>query len=63
MVSIVFGLLTACFFASSSLMSSRAVKIIGSASALAWLMLVGLIITTPFVIISGVPPNIGPSVP
>lgn len=63
MVSIVFGLLTACFFASSSLMSSRAVKIIGSASAVAWVMLVGLIVTTPFVVASGVPANIGPSIP
>ncbi|MFZ4510061.1 MAG: EamA family transporter [Candidatus Nanopelagicales bacterium] len=63
MVSIVFGLLTACFFASSSLMSSRAVKIIGSASSVAWVMLVGLIITTPFVVATGVPANIGPSIP
>lgn len=63
MVSIVFGLLTACFFASSSLMSSRAVKVIGSASSVAWVMLIGLIITTPFVVVSGVPANIGPSIP
>jgi len=62
-VSIVFGLLTACFFASSSLMSSRAVKIIGSASSVAWVMLIGLVITTPFVVVSGVPANIGPSIP
>ncbi|TEX51080.1 MAG: hypothetical protein B7C55_07715 [Actinomycetales bacterium mxb001] len=63
MVSIVFGLLTACFFASSSLMSSRAVKVIGSASSVAWVMLIGLVITTPFVVVSGVPANIGPSIP
>ena len=42
MISIVFGLLTAVFFASSSLFSSRAVKVIGSWSAVAWAMLVGL---------------------
>jgi len=62
-VSIVFGLLTACFFASSGLLSSRAVKIIGSASSVAWVMLLGLIITTPFVVAAGVPANIGPSIP
>lgn len=63
MVSIVFGLLTAAFFASSSLLSSRSVKIIGSASSLAWAMLVGLIMTTPFVFASGVPTNLGVSLP
>lgn len=63
MVSIVFGLLTATFFASSSLLSSRSVKIIGSASSLAWAMLVGLVITTPFVFASGVPANLGASLP
>lgn len=63
MVSIVFGLLTAAFFASSSLLSSRSVKIIGSASSLAWAMLVGLIITTPFAFASGVPTNLGVSLP
>jgi len=62
-VSIVFGLLTACFFASSGLLSSRAVKIIGSASSVAWVMLLGLFITTPFVVAAGVPANIGPSIP
>ena len=63
MVSIVFGLLTACFFASSGLLSSRAVKIIGSASSVAWVMLLGLFMTTPFVVAAGVPANIGPSIP
>ena len=63
MVSIVFGLLTAAFFASSSLLSSRSVKIIGSGSSLAWAMLVGLVVTTPFVLLSGVPANLGASLP
>lgn len=61
MISIVFGLLTAVFFASSSLMSSRAVKVIGSASSVAWVMLVGLVITSPFVIAAGVPPEVAPN--
>lgn len=63
MVTIVLGLLTASFFASTSLMSSRSVKAIGSASSLAWTMLVGLVITVPFVIASGVPTNLGSSAP
>lgn len=63
MISLVFGLLTACFFASSGLMSSRAVKVIGSGSSVAWTMLVGLFITLPFLGLSGVPANLGASVP
>lgn len=63
MLTIVLGLLTASFFASTSLISSRSVKIIGSASSLAWTMAVGLLITTPFVIASGVPAALGPSAP
>lgn len=63
MLTIVLGLLTASFFASTSLISSRSVKIIGSASSLAWTMVVGLLVTTPFVVASGVPTNLGASAP
>ena len=63
MLSVVLGLLTASFFASTSLITSRSVKIIGSASSLAWTMVVGLLITTPFVLASGVPANLGSSAP
>lgn len=63
MLSVVLGLLTASFFASTSLITSRSVKVIGSASSLAWTMVVGLLITTPFVIVSGVPANLGTSAP
>ena len=63
MVTIILGLLTASFFASTSLMSSRSVKVIGSGSSLAWTMLVGLIITVPFAVVSGVPTNFGSSAP
>ena len=63
MVSVVFGLLTAAFFASSSLISSRTVKIIGPGSSVAWTMLVGLVITLPFLLTSGVPANLGASTP
>ena len=63
MLSVVLGLLTASFFASTSLITSRSVKIIGSASSLAWTMVVGLLITTPFLVASGVPANLGASAP
>lgn len=59
MISILFGLGTAICFASSSLLSSRAVRSIGPWSVAAWTMLVGLIITLPFLIVSGVPSNLG----
>ena len=62
MISIVFGLLTAVFFASSSLFSSRAVKVIGSWSAVAWAMLVGLVITLPFLFAAGVPDAVSENV-
>lgn len=61
MISIVFGLLTAVFFASSSLMSSRTVKVIGAASSVAWVMLVGLVLTLPFVLASGIPAEVAPN--
>lgn len=61
MISIVFGLGTAVFFASSSLMSSRTVKVIGSASSVSWVMLVGLIITLPFTFAAGVPAEVAPN--
>ena len=54
-ISIVCGLGTAVMFAASSLLSSRAVKIISPWSVVAWMMLVGLIVTVPFVLWSGVP--------
>jgi drug/metabolite transporter (DMT)-like permease len=54
-ISIVFGLGTAIMFAISSLLASRAVKLIDSWSVVAWTMLVGLVLTLPFVVISGVP--------
>jgi drug/metabolite transporter (DMT)-like permease len=61
-ISIVFGLATAVLFASSSLMASRAVKVIGSWSTVAWTMLVGLVITLPFLLASGVPSGLADNV-
>jgi drug/metabolite transporter (DMT)-like permease len=60
--SIVFGLATAVFFATSGLLSSRAVRIIGAYSSVAWVMLVGLVITLPFTFAAGVPAEVADNV-
>jgi hypothetical protein len=56
--SIVFGLGTALLWASSSLLSSRAVKIISPWSVVAWSMMLGLLLTTPFLVATGRPENL-----
>lgn len=55
MTAVVFGLLTAVLFATSTLCSSRAVRIIPSYSVVASAMLVGLVITIPFAVLEGIP--------
>lgn len=55
MTAVVFGLLTAVLFATSTLCSSRAVRIIPSYSVVASAMLVGLVITIPFAALEGIP--------
>lgn len=59
MISIICGLGTAILFATSSLLSSRAVKIIDSWSVVAWTMTIGLAITLPFVLLAGIPSDLG----
>jgi len=54
-ISVVFGLGAAIFFASGSLLNSRAIRHISGWSVVAWVMLVGLVITTPALILSGIP--------
>ncbi len=54
-MSILFGLLTALFFAAGTLASSRLVRMIGPLSAISGMMLVGLVIITPMIFISGIP--------
>ncbi len=58
MISIVFGLGTALCFAASSLMASRTVKIISPMSSVAWTMALGLLITMPFLALSGMPESV-----
>ncbi len=62
MTSLVFGLLTAVFFATSALCNSRSAKIIGSWSGVAWAMLIGLLVTIPFMFLSGVPAALGENI-
>lgn len=59
MISITCGLGAAILFATSSLLSSRAVKIIDSWSVVAWNMTIGLVIILPFVLLAGIPDNLG----
>lgn len=55
--AIIFGLLTAAMFATSTLASSRAVRLISLPSVLAGGMLIGLVLTIPGAIAEGVPPG------
>ena len=55
MISIVCGLGTAVSFATSMLASSRSIRMIGNASVVAWVALIGLFVTLPLTVLSGVP--------
>jgi drug/metabolite transporter (DMT)-like permease len=55
MLAILGGLGAALAFAGSTLCSSRSSRLIPPASVLAWVMAVGMVVVTPFVIVEGVP--------
>lgn len=55
MTAIIFGLLTAVLFATSTLSTSRAVRIIPAQSIVGTSMLIGLVLTIPFAIADGIP--------
>lgn len=61
MTAILFGLITACFFASSSLMASRSVRMIGAWSGVSWMMAIGLVVTLPITLVSTRPDLSGPT--
>jgi len=50
--AIVFGLATAVLWATTLLASARASRLLGPWSTLAWVMLIGLVVTLPFVVAS-----------
>lgn len=54
-MALLFGFGTAVMFACSTLMSSRSIRMIGNYSVVGWIMLVGTVLTIPFLIVSGWP--------
>ena len=60
MIAILGGLGAAVAWALSTLCSSRSSRLIDPASVVAWMMLVGLVITVPLAALSGVPSRLGP---
>lgn len=60
MIAILGGLGAAAAWALSTLCSSRSSRLIEPASVVAWMMLVGLLITVPAAALSGVPARLGP---
>ena len=61
MIAILGGLGAAALWASANLASSRSSRMIGATSTVAWMMLVGLVVTTPFALVSGPLPDITPT--
>jgi drug/metabolite transporter (DMT)-like permease len=60
MIAILGGLGAAALWAAANLASSRSSRLIGASSTVAWMMLVGLTVTTPFAAVSGPLPPITP---
>lgn len=60
MIAILGGLGAAAAWALSTLCSSRSSRLIEPVSVVAWMMLVGLVITVPAAALSGVPARLGP---
>jgi drug/metabolite transporter (DMT)-like permease len=61
MIAILGGLGAAALWAAANLASSRSSRLIGASSTVAWMMLVGLAVTTPFAAVSGPLPPITPT--
>jgi drug/metabolite transporter (DMT)-like permease len=59
--AVALGLLAAVLWAVSSLASSRGVRMVPPTSFVAWAMLVGLVVSLPFTVATGVPPALGPA--
>ena len=52
---LIYGLCTALMWANSNLSSARAIRHIPQYSVVAWVTLVGLLVTIPFAVVSGIP--------
>ena len=59
MIAILGGLGAAAAWAASTLCSSRSTRMIAPASVVAWIAVVGLLVTAPFVIAGGIPARLG----
>ena len=59
MIAVLGGLGAAVCWATAALTASRATRLIGSSSVLAWVMLVGFVIVAPLTAAQGVPSGIG----
>ena len=58
MIAVLGGLGAAACWAAATLCSSRSTKLIGTPSALAWVMLIGLAVAAPLAVREGVPPGL-----
>lgn len=60
MIAIIGGLSAAVLWAASFLLSSRSGRLIGAASTAGWMLLAGLVVTTPLALVSGPLPVLTP---
>ena len=60
MISLLGGLGAATLWATATLASSRSIRVIGSSSVVAWVMLVGLAVALPGALLNGVPEGLDP---
>ena len=60
-IAILGGLGAAVLWAAANLASSRSSRLIGASSTVAWMMVVGLVVATPFAVASGPLPTITPT--
>lgn len=60
MLPVLGGLGAALLWAAATIASSRTTRIVGSSSAVAWVMLVGLAVALPGAVLVGVPPGLDP---
>jgi threonine/homoserine efflux transporter RhtA len=58
-LAILGGAGAACAWAVSILCSSRSSRLIDPMAVVAWVMLVGLVITVPLAVVTGVPASLG----
>ncbi|MCA0331066.1 MAG: DMT family transporter [Actinobacteria bacterium] len=61
MTAVVLGLMTALLWAVSTVSSSRSVRLLSQYSVVAWAMIIGLTLTLPFALATGVPPELSGS--